>query len=66
MSIAAAAENGITRAGVAARGEFRCAECGYGVTVRRTLPACPMCRAESWQPWPSPAVVRHAARLSLV
>jgi hypothetical protein len=36
-------------AGAAAKGEFRCAGCGYGVTVFRRLPRCPMCGAESWE-----------------
>jgi hypothetical protein len=53
MSIAVAAENGTLRAGQSARGDFRCADCGYGVTIRRTLPACPMCRGEDWDAWPS-------------
>ena len=41
------------KAGARAKGEYRCAECGYGVTVHRVLPACPMCRGESWErvPW---------------
>jgi rubrerythrin len=37
------------KAGVSAKGEFRCAECGYGVTVHRALPACPMCTGEIWE-----------------
>ena len=36
-------------AGDQAFGEYRCAECGYGVTVRTTLPFCPMCGGESWE-----------------
>ena len=36
-------------AGQQAKGEFHCAECGYGVTVWRTLPRCPMCGNESWE-----------------
>ena len=36
-------------AGSAALGEFRCADCGYGIVVRRLLPACPMCRGRSWE-----------------
>ena len=48
MSIAVAADNGRLRAGHAARGEFRCTDCGYGVTIRRSLPVCPMCRGEHW------------------
>jgi rubrerythrin len=37
-------------AGRNAEGEFRCAECGYGVIVRTVLPQCPMCRGLLWQP----------------
>jgi len=36
--------------GDAAVGAFQCAECGYGVTVRRTLPLCPMCGGTAWEP----------------
>jgi rubrerythrin len=36
-------------AGQQAKGEFHCAECGYGVTVWRTLPRCPMCGNDSWE-----------------
>ena len=40
-------------AGARAKGEFKCSDCGYGVTVYRTLPVCPMCRSEQWErvPW---------------
>ena len=40
-------------AGARAKGEFRCLDCGYGVTVYRVLPSCPMCRGSSWErvPW---------------
>ena len=39
--------------GMRAKGEFRCAECGYGVTVYRSLPSCPMCHGSQWErvPW---------------
>jgi rubredoxin len=39
--------------GARAKGEFRCASCGYGVTVYKVLPECPMCRGTVWQrvPW---------------
>jgi hypothetical protein len=40
-------------AGAAARGEFHCADCGYGITVHHTLPTCPMCRGIDWQPSPT-------------
>lgn len=36
-------------AGDQALGEYRCAECGYGVTIRSTLPFCPMCGGGSWE-----------------
>lgn len=42
-------------AGSDAVGEFHCAECGYGITVRRVLPECPMCRGVQWEePFTSP------------
>ena len=36
-------------AGERAKGEYRCLACGYGVTVHRELPRCPMCGAEAWE-----------------
>jgi hypothetical protein len=36
-------------AGNQAAGEFRCAECGYGVVVQRVLPQCPMCGGTVWE-----------------
>jgi rubredoxin len=40
-------------AGESAKGDFRCSECSYGVTVHTTLPVCPMCAGSSWEqiPW---------------
>jgi rubrerythrin len=38
--------------GDAAAGEFRCSECGYGVSINSTLPRCPMCRGTAWEPAP--------------
>jgi rubrerythrin len=35
--------------GEAAKGEFHCSECGYGVTVHSKLPACPMCASTEWE-----------------
>lgn len=34
-------------------GAYHCAECGYGVTVQRELPLCPMCGGTAWEaaPW---------------
>jgi rubrerythrin len=36
-------------AGLAAKGSFHCAECGYGVVVTGSLPACPMCGGTAWE-----------------
>jgi len=35
--------------GERAKGEYECAECGYGVTVVSVLPRCPMCGGEGWE-----------------
>jgi rubrerythrin len=35
--------------GERAKGEFHCAECGYGVTVHDVLPVCPVCSSRSWE-----------------
>ena len=32
-----------------AKGEYHCADCGYGVTVYRALPLCPMCGGTTWE-----------------
>lgn len=37
-------------AGRPAMGEYTCADCGYGVSVRSMLPVCPMCRGLTWEP----------------
>jgi len=38
-------------AGEPAVGEFRCSECGYGISISRVkLPLCPMCGGTSWEP----------------
>ena len=36
-------------AGYAAKGEYHCADCGYGVTVQTRLPTCPMCSGSAWE-----------------
>jgi rubrerythrin len=36
-------------AGESGKGEYRCSECAYGVTVYRTLPVCPICSGSSWE-----------------
>jgi hypothetical protein len=38
-------------AGTIARGEFHCTGCGYGVSIRRVLPPCPMCQGTDWRPF---------------
>jgi rubrerythrin len=40
-------------AGDQGKGEYRCSECSYGVTVHSTLPVCPNCSGRSWEqaPW---------------
>ncbi len=35
--------------GTVARGDYRCAGCGYGVSVYRSLPRCPMCGGDAWR-----------------
>jgi rubredoxin len=49
-------------AGVRAKGEFRCAECGYGITVFRALPVCPMCAGTVWEQAAWSPLSRAAAR----
>jgi len=43
------------------KGEFHCSECGYGVTIVRALPLCPMCGGTSWEqsPWSPFTRARH-------
>jgi rubrerythrin len=36
-------------AGDPATGEFRCSDCGYGVSIQRVLPVCPMCGGTAWE-----------------
>ena len=36
-------------AGTPAKGQYRCAGCGYGVTVHDELPICPMCSGTAWE-----------------
>ena len=35
---------------LAAMREFRCAGCGYGISVARLPETCPMCRSTLWEP----------------
>ena len=37
------------RAGADGKGEFKCAGCGYGITVNHKLPRCPMCGEGLWE-----------------
>jgi hypothetical protein len=43
----------VARTGMQVKGEYQCAGCGYGVTIYRMLPRCPMCSGEEWEsaPW---------------
>ncbi|MBV8064611.1 MAG: hypothetical protein JOY72_03345 [Actinobacteria bacterium] len=36
-------------AGEQAEGDFRCSGCGYGVSIHRALPVCPMCGGVTWE-----------------
>jgi rubredoxin len=40
-------------AGQSVKGEYHCSDCGYGVTIVRALPLCPMCGGTAWEqsPW---------------
>jgi hypothetical protein len=56
-----AAEHLAWRANELAHGEFQCRSCRYGIVVSRSLPFCPMCNGESWEPSrrdPSAALLR--------
>ncbi len=37
------------QAGEQAKGAYHCTDCGYGVTIYRELPACPMCSGTAWE-----------------
>lgn len=39
-------------AGQCVKGEFHCSDCGYCVTIVRTLPVCPLCGGTSWEQFP--------------
>ena len=49
-SLASAGFVDFVAAGEDANGQYHCAECGYGVSVQRRLPLCPMCGGVSWEP----------------
>jgi hypothetical protein len=36
-------------AGSRAIGQYRCADCGYGITIHAELPVCPMCGGTTWE-----------------
>ena len=52
--------------GASVKGEFHCSECGYGVTVYRELPVCPMCGNGSWEQtaWSPFGFARNAAHVA--
>jgi rubrerythrin len=35
--------------GARGTGQYRCAGCGYGITIHADLPDCPMCGGNSWE-----------------
>jgi hypothetical protein len=43
------------------KGEFHCSECGYGVTIVRELPLCPMCGGTAWEQSPWSPFKRHTS-----
>ena len=49
--------------GQSVKGEFHCSECGYGVTIIRALPVCPMCGCSQWEQsaWSPLSRARNAA-----
>jgi len=49
--------------GTAVTGAYTCADCGYGVTLRSSLPVCPMCSGTSWEQAPWSPLGRARARL---
>jgi len=48
-------------AGDTAKGEFHCSDCGYGITIVRALPVCPMCGGHSWEQFPWSPFTRASA-----
>jgi len=30
-------------------GQYKCADCGYGITLHADLPDCPMCGGNAWE-----------------
>jgi len=50
-------------AGQTVKGEFHCSDCGYGVTIVRALPLCPMCGGSSWEQAPWSPFTRAAGTL---
>jgi hypothetical protein len=36
-------------AGAKGAGDYRCAECKYGITISGELPVCPMCSSTTWE-----------------
>jgi hypothetical protein len=60
VALEVSGDPGFLVAGTAAAGEYRCAGCGYGISVRTVLPECPMCRGAEWE---EPATSPFRARL---
>jgi lipopolysaccharide biosynthesis regulator YciM len=49
-----------TSSGDVATVEFRCVNCGYGISLTGELPRCPMCRRRSWQRLPQRRALNHS------
>jgi hypothetical protein len=45
---------------LAARSEYRCVGCGYGISVAALPEECPMCRSPLWEPSPWRPFTGHA------
>jgi rubrerythrin len=43
--------------------QYRCRRCGYGISLSRALPLCPMCQRRNWQPIPIARASRHSVQL---
>ncbi|MEO9176321.1 MAG: hypothetical protein ABI317_12475 [Gaiellales bacterium] len=46
---ASATESMHVEAGMRGSGEYRCAQCGYGIVTFAVLPSCPMCHGANWK-----------------
>jgi rubrerythrin len=49
VAVSEITERRLLPSGASVKGQFHCNECGYGITVTRELPRCPMCASEEWR-----------------